>query len=68
MKDDKGTEREYVGLCTSSGAGLDRWKSDQDQLGSYLGFNSEKNLMYDQVHTWHSLFQQHGQYRVSSCR
>ena len=38
MKDDKGTEREYVGLCTSSGTGLDRWKSDQDQLGSYLGF------------------------------
>ena len=42
MKDDKGTEREYVGLCTSSGAGLDRWKSDQDQLGSYLGFDCEK--------------------------
>ena len=38
MKDDKGTEREYEGLWTSSGAGLDRWKSDQVQLGSYLGF------------------------------
>ena len=38
MKDDRGTGREYVGLWASSGAGLDRWKSDQDQLGSYLGF------------------------------
>ena len=67
MKDEKGTEREYVGLCTSSGAGLDRWKSDQDQLGSYLGFGGEKEK-YDQVYTWRSLFQQHGQCQVSFCR
>ena len=38
MKDERGTGREYVGLWASSGAGLDRWKSDQDQLGSYLRF------------------------------
>ena len=48
MKDDKGTEREYAGLWTSSGAGLDRWKSDQVQLGSYLGFGRKKeNQKYD---------------------
>ena len=44
MKDDRGTGREYVGLWTSSGAGLDRWKSDQDQLGSYLGFGDPDDV------------------------
>ena len=48
MKDDKGTEREYAGLWISSGAGLDRWKSDQVQLGSYLGIGRKKeNQKYD---------------------